>query len=229
MGGSDDKGTDFWSRRKAAVREAEQAEREEKEALARAEDRAELEQKPDADILEELELPDPDTLKEGDDFSGFLSARVPEHLRRRALRRLWALNPVLANLDGLVDYAEDYTDAATVVPDLQTVYKIGKGMLDQFAEVAKTGTEESDASVSGPDKETGVFDASIRNEELDENTASHNDFLSKRKTYMQLTQGDDLVQSRKQGAESLDLPDSALVDAEEEHRPSRRRMRFDYS
>ena len=37
----------------------------------------------------------------GDDFSGFMARNVPDHLRRRALRKLWVSNPVLANLDGL--------------------------------------------------------------------------------------------------------------------------------
>ncbi|MES0812176.1 DUF3306 domain-containing protein [Roseibium sp. SCPC15] len=226
MSGSEKTGTDFWSRRKAAVRQADEAEQAEKQAEAQAEARAELEQKTDEDILQELELPDPDTLGEGDDFSRFLSGAVPERLRRRALRRLWALNPVLANLDGLVEYAEDYTDAATVVPDLQTVYKIGRGMLDQFAaddEADKAEVEITEVTEAEEIQESGS------ELQCEENTAPHNDFLQKRKTSMQLTQSDELVHSRKQGADSLDLPDSALVDAEEEPRPSRRRMRFDYS
>ncbi|MES0881109.1 DUF3306 domain-containing protein [Roseibium sp. SCP14] len=226
MSGPEKTGTDFWSRRKAAVRKAEEAEQAEKQAEVQAEARAELEQKTDEEILQELELPDPDTLGEGDDFSKFLDGAVPERLRRRALRRLWALNPVLANLDGLVEYAEDYTDAATVVPDLQTVYKIGKGMLDRFAVDGEA--EDAEAGTAAVIEAEGSLESGseLRHEE---NTASHNDFLQKRKTSMQLTQSDELVHSRKQGADSLDLPDSALVDAEEEPRPSRRRIRFDYS
>jgi hypothetical protein len=33
---------------------------------------------------------------------------VPEALRNRALRKLWLSDPVLANLDGLNDYDEDF-------------------------------------------------------------------------------------------------------------------------
>ncbi|MDN3720674.1 hypothetical protein QW131_19020 [Roseibium salinum] len=67
------KHTDFWSRRKAAVRKAEEAERELKQEAQTAERRAELEQKSDAEILEELDLPDPDTLVKGGTifFPGF--------------------------------------------------------------------------------------------------------------------------------------------------------------
>ncbi len=41
---------------------------------------------------------------------------------------LWRSNPTLANLDGLIDYGDDYTNAATVVPNLKTLYRVGKGM-----------------------------------------------------------------------------------------------------
>lgn len=125
MSGSDD----FWSRRKASVAaeaEAEQAARRQEDETR---DRVAREDRPDEDILAELDLPDPDTLNAGDDFSAFLKQAVPERLRRRALRRLWLSNPTLANLDNLVDYGEDYTDAATVVENLSTTYQVGKGML----------------------------------------------------------------------------------------------------
>ncbi len=155
MSGSNGGGPDFWTRRKTAVRAAEEAEQAEKAERALAEQHAELEQKPEPEILEELGLPDPDTLGAQDDFSGFMRTAVPEALRRRALRRLWTLNPVLANLDGLVDYADDFTDAATVIPNMQTVYQVGKGMFDKVAAAAeaeekKRAFEAQVASRSAP-------------------------------------------------------------------------------
>lgn len=84
---------------------------------------------PDDEILRRLDLPDPDTLVKGDNFAAFLKAGVPARLRNRALRRLWISDPVLANLDGLNDYDQDFTDAATVVKDLKTAYRVGRGML----------------------------------------------------------------------------------------------------
>ncbi len=138
---------DFWFRRKAAVQAETEA-----EALAAEEQiittrQAELEEKSDAEILAEFDLPDPDTLEAGDDVSGFMAKAVPDRLRRRALRRLWRLNPVLANVDGLVDYGEDYTDAACVIENIQTAYQVGKGMLAHVealaaeAEVSEAETE----------------------------------------------------------------------------------------
>ena len=86
----------------------------------------------EAALLERLNLKNPDELQAGDDFSGFMRQGVPAYLRRKALRKLWLTNPLLANLDELVDYGEDFTDAATVVANLQTSYQVGRGMLAQF-------------------------------------------------------------------------------------------------
>ncbi|KUJ85784.1 hypothetical protein AVO45_02030 [Ruegeria marisrubri] len=137
---------DFWSRRKAAVQAETEAEHAALEAQEIAQQQAELEDKTDAEILAELDLPDPDDLKPGDDVSGFMARAVPERIRQRALRRLWRLNPVLANVDGLVDYGEDYTDAACVVETLQTAYQVGKGMLAHVEALA--------AAEDAPDEET---------------------------------------------------------------------------
>lgn len=132
---------DFWSRRRAAVRAETEA--EVAEAARAAEVQAEAEraktesEKTDEELLVELGLPDPDTLQAGDDFSAFMSRAVPARLRNRALRKLWVSNPVLANLDGLVDHGEDYRDVATVMPDLKTAYQVGKGMLAHVQELAR--------------------------------------------------------------------------------------------
>ncbi|RBW61781.1 DUF3306 domain-containing protein [Ruegeria sp. A3M17] len=135
---------DFWSRRKAAVQAEAEAEVIAVEEQAIAAQHAELQEKSDAEILAEFDLPDPDELQAGDDVSGFMAKAVPDRLRRRALRRLWRLNPVLANVDGLVDYGEDYTDAACVIENIQTAYQVGKGML---AHVEALAAEAEDSEV----------------------------------------------------------------------------------
>lgn len=140
---------DFWSRRKAAVAKEEaaarDAEREAAEAEAQAAREAEQAEKSDEEILAELDLPDPETLQPGDDIRGFMARAVPDRLRRRALRQLWKLNPVLANVDGLVDYGEDFTDAALVVENLQTTYQVGRGMLAHVEEMARQAEAEAQA------------------------------------------------------------------------------------
>ncbi|WP_170412388.1 DUF3306 domain-containing protein [Ruegeria atlantica] len=136
---------DFWSRRKAAVQAEAEAEVIAVEEQALAVQQAELEEKSDAEILAEFNLPDPDELQAGDDVSGFMAKAVPDRLRRRALRRLWRLNPVLANVDGLVDYGEDYTDAACVIENIQTAYQVGKGML-AHVEALAAEAEDTEAA-----------------------------------------------------------------------------------
>ena len=140
---------DFWSRRRAAVAAEERAEEEAGRQAAAAGERKAPDERPDAELLAELELPDPDGMKQGDDFSAFMAEAVPERLRRRALRRLWRTNPVLANLDNLVDYGEDYTDAALAVENLQTAYRVGKGMLrhlEALAEAAEKAEETAESA-----------------------------------------------------------------------------------
>ncbi len=139
---------DFWSRRKAAVQAETEAEAIAVEQQTIAAQQAELEEKSDAEILAEFNLPDPDQLQVGDDVSGFMAKAVPDRLRRRALRRLWRLNPVLANVDGLVDYGEDFTDAACVIENLQTAYQVGKGML---AHIEALAAEEDEPEIDTPE------------------------------------------------------------------------------
>ena len=123
--------SDFWSRRRAAVEAEAKEETQEAEAGARAAEEAWLEDRPDAEVLAELDLPTPEEMDSPDQVQSLLKAAVPQRLKTRALRRLWRLNPVLANVDGLVDYGEDFTDAAMVIENMQTIYQVGKGMFDK--------------------------------------------------------------------------------------------------
>jgi hypothetical protein len=147
---------DFWSRRKAQVAAEEVAEAREAETEAAAARDAALDDKTDAEICEELGLPDPDTLEAGDDFRAFMARAVPERLRRRALRRLWLSNPALANLDGMIDYGEDFTDSACVIEGMQTAYQVGKGMLAHVQEMARQAEAEAQAEAQA---EAGEDDA----------------------------------------------------------------------
>ncbi|KZY30767.1 hypothetical protein A3731_24590, partial [Roseovarius sp. HI0049] len=134
--------TGFWSRRKAAVAAEQQAEAAARvEAERQAHEQA-LAERPDAELLAEAGMPEPETLTTAEEVQEFLKTALPQRLKARALRRLWRLNPVLANLDGLVDYGEDYTDATRVIENMQTVYQVGKGMFDKFAEPDPEPEEE---------------------------------------------------------------------------------------
>ena len=131
--------------------EEEEALREVESEKAQAQLNEAQEEKSDEEILLEHNLPDPDNLTADDNVAGFMAKSVPERLRRRALRRFWRLNPILANVDGLVDYGENYTDAATVVENLMSTYQVGKGMLahvEYLAELAKKKEDEAERELA---------------------------------------------------------------------------------
>ena len=162
MTDDDDRFLSRWARLKQGekARGADEALPEEtKEVVAPPE---EIDDEARAKVI--AELPDIEAMDESSDFTAFLQAGVPEELRRRALRKLWRLNPVFANLDGLNDYDEDFTDAATVVQGLKTLYQVGKGMVtpeDEAAEAAKTavaeGEEKAEDTAGDPEPDTATL------------------------------------------------------------------------
>lgn len=111
-----------WSQRKRAAEEAAE------EATATPSE-AQAPDGGDAPAVELTELPDIDTLDAGADFTVFMRKGVPEELKRRALRKLWQVDPAFHHICMLDDYNLDYTDAATVVPNLKTIYQVGRGMV----------------------------------------------------------------------------------------------------
>ena len=152
--------SDFWSRRKAAVAAEKAQDAAHVQERARAETVEELEAKTDEEILDELGLPDPTTLKPGDDFAAFLKDAVPDRIKKVALRKLWTSNPILANVDGLLDYGEDFTDAAVGAGVVETTYQVGKGMLAHVQEMARQAEEAARKALESDEEEA--------NEALDE-------------------------------------------------------------
>ena len=62
------------------------------------------------------------------DFTAFLKEGVPEELKRLALRKLWRSDPVFANLDGLVEYGEDFAALFRNPTVVSTLFQLGQGM-----------------------------------------------------------------------------------------------------
>jgi hypothetical protein len=94
-----------------------------------------------------MPLPDPDTLDAASDLRPFLEPGVPAELRRRALRRMWRINPIIATPDGLDDYyvVNDFSDASTAVAGLKTLYRVGRGMLAAAEEEAEPPARPEEA------------------------------------------------------------------------------------
>jgi hypothetical protein len=81
---------------------------------------------------------DIDALRYGDDFSPFMKRGVPEPLRRRALRKFFASDPLLANLDGLNDYDEDFNNPEFMV--YRSAWDAARGFLTEAEKAAQQAT-----------------------------------------------------------------------------------------
>ena len=128
----DDKGfLQRWSTRKMDARtgadvDAPQAEDEPVagEAPVDGDETVEVVAPPPTDLAD---LPDVDTLDADSDYTGFLGENVPADLAKMAMRKLWRSDPVLANIDGLNDYDEDFSMVGMVSEVVKTAYQVGKG------------------------------------------------------------------------------------------------------
>ncbi|XDZ66097.1 DUF3306 domain-containing protein [Alphaproteobacteria bacterium LSUCC0684] len=120
----------------------------------------------DDELLARHELPDPATIDDENTLEKFLDAGIPDRLRQLALRRLWRLNPLFGVVDEMVEYGEDYTDAATVIEGMQTAYQVGKGYLRKAEDILKedAGGENAPAEVPEEDREPSN---EIGNEQVD--------------------------------------------------------------
>ncbi len=148
-----------WSRRKRGL-EAEQSE----DQLAKA-------APPDItdEHLEELEANrlaaegvDLDAVNSETDFSLFLKEGVPEALKRKALSVLWRSNPILANIDGLNDYDEDFANPNLIMKNFTSAYRVGKGYMKEILEDAEVTGEVAESLPEKPltaaEQETEAFD-----------------------------------------------------------------------
>lgn len=104
----------------------------------------------------EHDLPDIESLTPGSDFTAFMKEGVPAGLRRLALRKLWASDPMFNVIDEMVEYGEDYSRVATVIEGAKTAVDAGRGLLggnrrnDSGDGSATERTREQDTVVDGP-------------------------------------------------------------------------------
>lgn len=138
-----------WAKRKAASQsgqdEPEATDQLEENTAAVAEEAEEEAALSDEELCARYKLPDPQSCTEEDQLDGFFDGRVPDRLRQLAMRRIWRLNPLFRFADEMVEYGEDFTDAATVIPNMQTAYKVGKGYLDKLLAEEEQAKAEAEA------------------------------------------------------------------------------------
>jgi hypothetical protein len=116
-----------------------------------------------------LDLPDIETLEKDSDYTPFLAEGVPESIRKLALRKLWASDPVLANIDGLNDYDEDFT----IIEAIKTFVSEGLEKLNETEDnIYITETDESadkeEENKKSSEKNVGKIE-NVRDGELSEN------------------------------------------------------------
>ncbi len=152
-----------WSRRKRGEASPGRPETETAEAAQPAAvGPPRSEEAPDSGDPEVIaKLPDLDSLTDASDFTAFLQDGVPDALRRQALRRLWRLNPVFANLDGLNDYDEDFSAGGIIAENIKTIYKVGKGYLDD--DEAETEDEPETKDETGDEDAAAVPESEAPN------------------------------------------------------------------
>ena len=168
-----------WAQRKAGKQAEvdvleEVAQTEQVDATGETEEEAALS---DEELCARYELPDPENCTDSEQLDGFFDGQIPDRLRQLAMRRLWRLNPLFRFADEMVEYGEDFTDAATVIPNMQTAYKVGKGYMDKLLaeqEQADAETALSVEQVAEQDelKGTGDTDTSESIEDTSEETTA---------------------------------------------------------
>lgn len=100
------------------------------------------------DTRTDADMPSIESLDENSDYSGFMAPMVSEKLRQLALRKLFRL-PMFNIIDGLDDYAEDYTtfEALGNIVTADMKYEM------EVKELKKKLLEEQNARVANQDTE----------------------------------------------------------------------------
>ena len=99
----------------------------------------------DEELLAKYGVDDPEAIEDEDKLDSLLQGQFPDRIRQMALRRMWRLNPLFRFADEMVEYGENYTDAATVIDGMQTAYQVGKGYLQKAFDAAEGDAVEGDA------------------------------------------------------------------------------------
>jgi hypothetical protein len=148
-----------WSRLKQQARAEEEREKappaDDKPAAEgdADENKEETKEKP----FDPADLPPVESLTKDSDYSPFMRADVPEELRQKALRRLWASDPVLSSPELFDMHTLDYNAVPTFPEGVRTAFRVGRGILDAFELEAE---EKAAAAKAGPAEQPARADDS---------------------------------------------------------------------
>ena len=92
------------------------------------------------------DLPDVETLNADSDFTAFLGENVPRDISKLAFKKLWRSDPVLANIDGLNDYDDDFSMVGKVAEIFKSAYQVGKGYQTEEEIAEETELKEKETA-----------------------------------------------------------------------------------
>ena len=167
----------------------------------------------DAELLKKYDLPDPEAVTEESGLEQFLNGKgLPGRVRQMALRRLWRLNPLFGVVDDMVEYGEDYTDAATVVEGMKTAYTVGKGYAKEVVEPEDSEAMEDDAEAEAGDAEEADAEANEGEKDGQQDEKERADGLADQSDQAKVreideTSGADIGLTRQNDAETAVIQD----------------------
>ena len=182
--GNDSSFLSRWSKRKSESNEvSSKNEQNEKNIVDVKDELTEEENKLSNDELaKKYEVTNPEKINNPLDLRNILKENLPDRLKQVALRKLWKLVPAYGEISELVEYGEDFTDAATVIENLQTSYIVGKGYIDKVVEKSKDLISDDD-NLSQEDKvsnnKASKKSAKAKNSQSNEEVEKHNKKIDK--------------------------------------------------
>lgn len=96
-------------------------------------------------------LPPVESLDKDSDFTPFLQSGIPDFIKRKALRVLWRSDPFFNFRDGMNDYDEDYRLIHSMLGEVSSNYKVGRGHLSD--EELRKMTPDRARKAFDPDEE----------------------------------------------------------------------------
>ena len=178
--GNDSSFLSRWSKRKSESNEVSlKNEQNEKNTVDVKDELTEEENKLSNDELaEKYEVTNPEKIDNPLDLRNILKENIPDRLKQVALRKLWKLVPAYGEISELVEYGEDFTDAATVIENLQTSYIVGKGYIDKVVEKSKDLISDDDnlsqEAKDSNNKASKKQNAKAKNSQSNEEDEKHN-------------------------------------------------------
>lgn len=130
---------------------------------------------------------DYDSLDFASDYRRFMDAAVPDHVRTKALQRLWNSSDIISRPDNLDDFLEDFREEAKALPAnlVRSAYRIGRGFSpaqenevpeshNEHREGGRAPDELHEAQPCAPRTRSELSDETVRKADPDDADASEN-------------------------------------------------------